>query len=329
MKRTLLFLLIFIAALNQGYSQAKRYIFLEHFTNSRCGICASSNPGFYNLLTNYKNQYHHMTIHPPIPYPSCLLYQANPSDNNQRTNFYSILGTPTVVINGQTKKSAGSVTAANLNAELNKVSPIQIIVKETGTNQRNASIEIKTLGTKPSGNYRIYVVALEKELNYASPNGEKIHYNVFRDFLSAADGDTIDLANQGGSVSRSYTITMQPNWVESQMYIMAWIQDVSSKEVLNSGTRFDVITSNDNPNQLQLTVYPNPVKDQLKIELPGSLQSASRLSITNLLGKELFAVELNASTKNFQYPVSHFPKGIYFVRLQSGKEKTSRKWLKD
>lgn len=61
------------------------------------------------------------------------------------------------------------MTAANLNAELNKLSPIEVKVTETGTTNRNVSLEIKTLGTKPSGTYKLYVVALEKELNYASP----------------------------------------------------------------------------------------------------------------------------------------------------------------
>ena len=271
MKKTLL-LLSLILFIGQAYTQAKRYIFLEHFTNSRCGICAGSNPGFYALLANYKNQYHHMTVHPPIPYSNCLLYQANPTDNAQRSNFYGINGTPTVVINGLTKKSAGSVTAANLNAELNKLSPIEVKVTETGTTNRNVSLEIKTLGTKPSGTYKLYVVALEKELNYASPNGEKIHYNVFRDFLSASDGDDIQLAGSGSSVNKAYTLSIPPSWVENQVYILAWIQDVANKEVLNSGTKFDALTANKDVSDFsQFSIYPNPVKEILNLQWTQSL----------------------------------------------------------
>ncbi len=329
MKRSLLLVFSLFLILQHPFTQAKRYIFLEHFTNTRCGICASANPGFFSLLTGYKNQYHHMSVHPAIPYSSCLLYQANPSDNSQRSNFYNIVGTPTLVINGLTKKSLGSVTASTLNAELNKLSPIEVLVKENGSNPRNATIEIKTLGIKPSGNYKLYVVALEKELNYASPNGEKIHHNVFRDFLSAADGDPIDLAATGSSVIKTFSITIPSNWVENQVYILAWIQDANSKEVLNSGTVFDIATANEDLQSLQFSVYPNPVQDLLKLEWPNSISTTARLSITNLLGKEIYSSYLKAGSKQFQYPVANFSKGIYFVRIQSGKDKTSRKWIKD
>jgi hypothetical protein len=329
MKRTLLLLIAVLLVLQEPFSQAKRYIFLEHFTNTRCGICANANPVFFNLLQNYKNKYHHMTVHPPIPYSACLLYQANKEDNSLRTNFYGVIGTPTLVINGLTKKSLGSVNASTLDAELNKLSPIEVIVRESGTNQRTANVEIKTVGTKPGGNYRIYAVALEKELNYTSPNGEKIHHNVFRDFLSAADGDPIDLAGTGSSVNKTFSITLQPNWVESEMYILVWIQDVDTKEVLNSGTKYDALSATSNIQALKFNVYPNPVKELLKIDWPNAVPYNVSLSITNLLGKEIYASQINAGTKNFQYPVSHFQKGIYFVRIQSGSEKLTRKWLKD
>ncbi len=328
MKKILLFISISVFILQEPFSQAKRYIFLEHFTNTRCGVCAGSNPGFFNLLTNYKDNYHHMTIHPPIPYSNCLLYQANTADNTARMNYHGILGTPTVVINGLIKKSAGSITAANLNAELNKTSPVQILVKESGMNNRTATIEIKTVGSKPAGNYKLYVAALERVLNYASPNGEKVHYNVFRDFLSAADGEIIDLAENGSSVLKSYNITIPANWVVNQIYIIAWIHNADTKEVLNSGTAADVVTSTSEISQLQFKIYPNPVDELLQIEWPNSLTVATRLSITNLLGTEIYVTDLKAGTRNMEIPVHNYSKGIYFVRIQNGNDKVSRKWIK-
>ncbi len=328
MKKTILFLLLAVFVLPESFSQAKRYIFLEHFTNTRCGSCAGSNPGFFNLLTNYKNQYHHMSVHPPIPYSNCLLYQANPAGNSARMNYHSIFGTPTVVINGLTKKSAGSVTAANLNAELNKTSPVQILVKEAGLNNRTVNIEIKTVGNKPSGNYKLYVAAVERVLNYASPNGEKVHYNVFRDFLNTADGETIDLANDGSSVLKSYSITIPANWVVNQIYILAWIHNADTKEVLNSGTAADVVTSTSDVSALQFNVFPNPVEDVLHLEWQNNLPLSSRLSITNVLGKEIYVSQIKAGSRDIQIPVQDYSKGIYFVRIQNGNDKVSRKWIK-
>ncbi len=328
MIRNLLYLIVFLGL---GYSleaQAKRYIFLEHFTNSRCGICAGSNPGFYSLLENYKGQYHHISIHPSIPYSSCLLYQSNKEDNTARTTFYNILGTPTVVINGLNKKSAGSITAATLNAELNKTSPIQIVVKETGSGTRTADIEIKTVGVKPNGNYRLFVAFVERVLNYASPNGETVHYDVMRDFMSAVEGEDIQLADNGSSVKKSYTINLQPSWMENQMYAIAWVQDMNSKEVLNSGTKFDVVTSTDDQSATIFSIFPNPVKDVLEIQWPKALKERAHLTISGFLGKELYNTDLPAQSSVFRLGVSTYPAGIYFVKLEAGNDRIIRKWIK-
>lgn len=270
-----------------------------------------------------------MTVHPPIPYSSCLLYQANQSDNTQRSNFYGIIGTPTLVINGITKKSLGSVNAATLNMELNKTSAIEILVKESGKNNRSATIEVKTHGNKPNGNFRLYVAAVEKELNYASPNGEKIHHNVFRDFLSAADGDSFDLPNTGQSTTKNYSITIPSQWNESQIYMLAWIQDADTKEVLNSGTIYDALSSQEDIPLAQLSLAPNPVDDLLKLSWVNSLSSQLQISITNFLGREIYFTQLNATERHFNLPVADYPKGIYFVRIQSGNYKATRKWIKN
>lgn len=329
MQRFLLVLFGFLFCLEFSQAQAKRYIFLEHFTNSRCGVCASQNPGFYSRLQAYKNEYHHMTVHPPIPYSQCLLYQANPSDNSARTNFYGIQGTPTVVIHGLTKKNANGVTEAVLNAELNKTSPLEIKVVETGSQNRSVSVEIKTIGLRPGGTYKLYVVALEKELNYASPNGEKIHYNVFRDFVTAVDGDDINLAATGSSITKNFSVSVQGSWVENQVYMLAWIQDVNSKEVLNSGTKFDGLTATQEFSADQFSIFPNPVKEQLNIQFKQSLSTDSKLSISNLFGRELYSFQLKNGQNQFHLSVNDWNKGIYFVKIQAGKKVVTKKWLKD
>lgn len=328
MIRNLLVIIVALLCLDQAQSQAKRYIFMEHFTNSRCGICAGSNPGYYKLLDSYKGNYHHLSIHPSIPYSSCLLYQHNKNANTTRTNYYSIFGTPTVVINGTSQMSAGSVKASTLDALLNKTSPIQIIVKETGMGSKTANIEIKTLGDKPSGNYRLFVVIAERVLNYASPNGEKVHYDVLRDIMSPYEGEEINLADIGSSVSKSYTININPTWVESQMYAIAWVQNTDTKEVMNSGTKFDIVSSNDEVPALDFRIYPNPVDQTMIINWPVAPGTDAQLSISNLFGQEIFRTKLSEEKTLFELPVQKFVKGIYFTKIESKGQKTIRKWVK-
>ncbi len=328
MKRILLLSLLIIQIASDINAQAKRYIFMEHFTNTYCGICGARNPSFYSLLTKYEGNYHHMTVHPSFPYTACTLYQANKTENSLRANYYAINSTPTLVIHGTSKKSLSSVNAAVLDAELNKTSPVQVVVKETGSSLRNISVEIKTVGNKPSGTFRVYAAAVERKINLASPNGEKVHHNVFRKFISQADGDPISLSDNGGSQNLSYSLTIDPSWVESEVYVLVWVQDINTKEVLNSGNKFDITSSTTNPSGgPDFHVLANPVKSNLILQLEKPVKG--EYYVLNLMGQLIEKGSLNPYNTNLELGVDHYKKGIYLVRIQSGGLKTTKRWIKD
>lgn len=329
MKKSIPFLFLTFAFLTLSNAQAKRYIWLEHFTNTNCGSCAASNPGFFNLIKNYKDQYHHLSVHPRIPYPQCILYKANEAEQTTRAAYYSISGTPTVMVQGTIKKSANTVTAAILDAEKIKTSAISVIVTETGTTLRTASVKVNTVGTKPGSNYRLFAAIAERQLDLATPNGEKVHHNVFRKFVSNVNGDIINLADQGGFVSLTFNYNVEANWKESETYLMVWVQDALTKEVLNSGNKFDLISGlTDKWTDTDFNIYPNPVADMLNVQLEKPNPGLLRLYITNVMGKVVYSTELRTGSSKFSFPVSNYQKGIYFVRLEQGKTKLAKKWLK-
>jgi len=79
-------------------AQVQKNVVVEHFTNTRCGICASRNPGFFTNLNNNPDVIH-LAIHPSSPYSSCVFNQHNSVDNDDRTNYYGIYGgTPRLVV---------------------------------------------------------------------------------------------------------------------------------------------------------------------------------------------------------------------------------------
>ena len=101
MKSKLIFSLPAIIFYSQTLlSQVPKKTIVEHFTNTKCSICASRNPGFYTNLNNQPGVLH-LAIHPSSPYNGCQLYQQNSSENDARTNYYGVYGgTPRLVING-------------------------------------------------------------------------------------------------------------------------------------------------------------------------------------------------------------------------------------
>ncbi|MBN4065825.1 T9SS type A sorting domain-containing protein, partial [Candidatus Amoebophilus asiaticus] len=86
------------------------------------------------------------------------------------------------------------------------------------------------------------VAIVEQEINYPAPpgsNGEKNFYNVFRKMLTNMAGDTCNLAMQGDSVTFTYSYQMDTLWDSTRIYALAYVQNTDTKEIINSGTRFD------------------------------------------------------------------------------------------
>jgi hypothetical protein len=69
----------------------------------------------------------------------------------------------------------------------------------------------------------------------------------------------------------------------------------------------------------QFALYPDPVKDQLKITLPKSLDNG-RLEIFNLLGSKVFSQPINGSETMQSFDLSGFEGGLYVAVIsENGK----------
>jgi Outer membrane protein Omp28/Secretion system C-terminal sorting domain len=271
------------------WAQAPKYVLFEHFTNTRCGVCGGTNPTFYqNVNINTNTKLHHISMHSSIPYSACVFYQANPAPQDERANYFNIPGTPRVVINGITTLGAGSITAAMIdNAYCATCSPVAIKVSESGSGTRQALIEIITLGTRPSGNYRLLAAVVEKTVNYSAPNSETVHHNVFRQFLTPTVGVPFTLPTQGGTASLTvYNYTLNAAWLANEVYVVAWLYDETTKSVLNSGTKFDPVVV-----PLELIAWKGVVKE-----------AKNRLEWTTAseINTDYFEIQRSVDSKNFE-----------------------------
>ena len=95
-------------------AQVPKKVVVEHFTNTRCSICASKNPGFYQNLKNHP-EILHMSVHPSSPYSNCQLNNHNPSENDDRTKYYNQYGaTPRFTIQGNNVSGSQDVSKPSL-----------------------------------------------------------------------------------------------------------------------------------------------------------------------------------------------------------------------
>ncbi len=327
MKRiySLIFALVLIGLDLYGQIAPKKYVLLEHFTNTRCGTCASRNPTFFDLVHENEGDVHHISIHPPVPYSQCAFYQHNTNDNLSRADFYGVPGTPRVYVGGVRNSENGKLMSQErLNTHLNQTAPIQIIVSELEeNNSREVSISIQTYEELEGDNLTLFAAVVEKEVAYNAPNGEKEHFNVLRELRPNFDGTRFQPAAVGESKSFDFSYNLNAEWDASQVYVLAFVQNTQTKEVLNSGTKFDDVSTSIEETALDrnIQLYPNPTSDFIYLQSKEQTIDIQRVSLYNNSGILLESFKGNPSKMD----IREYPSGIYFVKLESEKAVSYRK----
>jgi hypothetical protein len=135
--------LVMLALAYTSSAQVQKTVLVEHFTNSRCGVCANKNPGLYQNLASHPDVLH-IAFHPSAPYASCIFSQYNPVENDNRTKFYSIYGgTPWIVINGQVQSSGTNFgNPALFDPFYGETTPFSLYIKEFRYEEDNIRIEV-------------------------------------------------------------------------------------------------------------------------------------------------------------------------------------------
>ncbi|MEI6412164.1 MAG: Omp28-related outer membrane protein [Bacteroidota bacterium] len=330
MKKIFLILpLFFLFYAANSQQTVKKYVLLEHFTNTKCPICASKNPAFYNLINQYPNDVHHIAIHPSIPYNTCVFYLANPSENNARTTLYGIQGTPQVALNGVLAPLGSSLlTLSTLQAQLNQTSPLYVKVSETGSGAtRSVAVEARSVGNVPAGNYKLYVAIVEKQINYNAPNGEAVHHDVFRKMLPDINGVAYTPAAQGQSVSFNFDYTLNAAWNADQVYVVAFIQNTMTKEILNSGTKYDpIVSATQAPVITQLSAAPNPAQDFTTVKLDNA-DDVQRVDLIDLNGRQM-QTSFTREQSQLHIGLDQVPSGVYFIKITTADKTYTAKLVK-
>ncbi len=71
-----------------------------------------------------------------------------------------------------------------------------------------------------------------------------------------------------------------------------------------------------------LTVFPNPITDQLNVHLENDWKGEVQIQIVNLLGQNVYTanIEKNIYESNWSINTSHLSKGVYQLMISNGKE---------
>jgi hypothetical protein len=333
------FKLLFLCLFLIGFSsfsiaqEVKKATIVEHFTNTRCSVCASRNPGFYNAKKSRPDVIH-VAYHPSSPYSNCLFSTQNKAENDARTRYYDVFGgTPIFAINGEERGSSAMQNVSVYNSFDNKTTPIDVIVNifPAGTDSIGVDVNIKAVAEHNLTNLTLYVPLTEDTVFYNAPNGEKQHYDVFRKSFTGQNAITFEAPKIGeNDYVFSANIAKSEIWDLNRLRAVA-IVNASDLTVVQAGQSalFDAtVSSTDsdyNRNSIQLTLYPNPSLELLNIEVDGDM-IGTFYTIIDMKGSLMIKDVI--SQTNFSINTSNLPVGQYIFKVGNRATTVSKSFLK-
>jgi len=234
-------------------AQSQRLVLAEEFTQASCGPCASQNPAFNTLLQANTDKI--VSIKYQTSWPGADPMNAdNPTEVQNRVDLYAVDGVPTGIIDGTYipicsgayEGSPSCLTQSGIDASYAIPAAFDIAVDASVANGiLNVTTDVNCT-QDVSGNFKLYVVLIEKVIDWGTApgsNGEVIFYNVMKKFLPGVTGIDIPGTWTNGE-SNSYSNLLNTNEVNiydmSQLAVVAFIQDMSSKDVFQAGIDMEV-----------------------------------------------------------------------------------------
>jgi len=334
----LVLLILFIQG--ESFSQAPRKVLFEEWTSSTCGPCASNNPILNAFIEAHIDTITAVKYH--VGWPGAgndPMYLHNPTESYDRRYYYGVNAVPWLNVDGVILDVWPFSVSNFQNAMVTRLgvpAPLAVTVTDLRIpgDSNKATVVVNILSNLPSGSYFLRVMAVEKKVIYTTPpgtNGETIFPEVFRKSFPNSQGTS--LPTTAGTYSYVFKYKINPVWVDSMIYTIAFIQNDANKEVLNSFKGMDNITgitvnTGILPGKFTLSQnYPNPFNPSTNIKFAMPKDDYVTLKVYNMIGAEVKTlVEGNhkAGVYDIYFDGSELSSGIYFYTLET-KEFTETK----
>ena len=323
-------LILLIASVSETMAQTTKKMLVEHFTNTKCSICASLNPGFYTNLRNQPPGIRHIAYHPSSPYVSCLFSQQNKVENDARTNYYNVYGgTPKILINGTVIQVSSNYNSPTIFDPFeNQTSPFEVKMKQEKTGDSiRVGVVVKRVADGGTASLLLYGGLAEDTVNYTGSNGESRHYDVFRKAVFGINGTAFNApATIGDSIEFTGTVWANTIWNINRIFAYSVVQESGNKKLVQSEAMpagIFSVTSVAQKDKINLQIIPNPTTEYAMIQ--GPLNAKTRVQISDMQGRIHVEKTVLSGEK---IAVAHLPAGVFIVSWKSGNQSGILKMLR-
>lgn len=356
MKKFYILLVITIASTFQTFGQkVLRTPLYEEFTSSTCGPCYYGNLAFDPIIVDEH-----------INDVALVKYQMNWPGNGdpyytlegyERRSFYSINSVPSLIVNGvQYAASVSAFSESDYEASIGDSTPVAITLSHEVIGQTvNIDLDIEILEDIDIPVYRVYVAIVEKmTTENVRTNGETEFHYVMKKMLPDGGGEFILETNglpQDSVLSYDLSYEFQGSYdntvtasnpvdhstahtVEefSDLEVVAWIQELENKEVLQAqATWLDQSSSGgsggsggstgieENNSTTTFNVFPNPASDVVNIQLSQDVAAGATINLYDVVGNlvEQKSIAASNASQIIQFDTKNLNAGVYFIKLRT------------
>jgi hypothetical protein len=322
--------------------QRNRIMLVENFTNSTSQNSSANNTAFNALGSNeiVRIQYH-------TSFPGNDPFNlSNPTDNNARAAFYGISSSvqnsgnvvPRGYVDGISQGNFVANWAGNyINLQSLVASFINISIADNTTpanataGKVKATISVSALDdipTSPTKSYRLFVAVVERQVGS--------NRFVMRKMLPDAAGipipnkNNIFVLEKDDAFAFTTDLTSISGFVDgTQLAFVAFVQDIVSKEVLQSSIinfaqTLDLVTGIEKLAEY-INIYPNPANESFEIELPTKADNRLMINLIDPVGRSAQQLYFEKGEQTKTVNTQNLAQGIYVVQIGSGKTGVVRK----
>ncbi len=313
------------------YTHDRDMVLLEIGTGTGCPYCPGAAMGADDLIANGKPvaaiEYH--SYNPSDPF--------NTPEAAARTGYYGITGYPTAVFDGLKSYVGGSNTQSLYSAYLPFVEEREAvkvgvgIMFTTTATSRGYHVDVTVMKYAPvmGTNFVLQFVVTESDIAYSWQGQTKLDF-VERLMLPNESGTPVDIANNN-TIELGYDFDIGDDWNPDNLEVVAFVQNLDTKEIMNGHKEMlqYVGIGENNASDINLSVYPNPVKESAAVSFTLKEDAQATISIYNLQGQKVSTLinkNLSAGEQQVTWtPEDDLPNGIYLMKMNIGGDLFTKK----
>ena len=271
-----------------------------------------------------------------------------------RRTFYGVNSVPRLEIDGGYDGNPSGFTTQEFDESagipsFSTISANYSVYHDQGQNSVvDMNVTIDPIEDFNSNDLTLFVAIIEyATYNNTGSNGETEFLHVMKKMIPSSSGTAIPALQAGVQESFNFSYNFQGQYtlpvdanspinhmnshsVEDfdNLGVVVWVQDVNTKEVLQSTTASIVANVEENIAASRLMIFPNPSsKDYTNLVIESSERGMFEIMIINTLGEIVLMdnVSVNKNLTQYQIDNSKLSNGMYNVIIQTPSIQSSKK----